>query len=434
LPEGPGIPAEAAPTPAPPGAAPTDAPALAGIRICDFTGQLAGAGATRTLAAFGAQVIRIEDPTNEGRWDILRGGPPFVDERRGINLSGAFNTTNCEKLGITLNLRTERGKELLRELVAISDVVTDNFAAGVLARLGFSFEELQAIRPDIVYVSNSGFGSTGPYARYRTWGPIVQAMSGLTLTSGLQDQPPAGWGYSYMDHQGANFMAIAILAAIAERDRTGQGQWVDMACTEVGLALNGPSILDSTVNDRPPRWAGARSSNRSTSPAMAPHGIYPCSGDDNWVALSCRDDADWSALASVIGTDWATSDRFERFAGRLADEDELDRLVATWTASRTREEVVRATGATGMPVAPVARPEERIDQDPSTAAWGMWPTVHHREMGDVRVEGLPIHLSRNDWHLRRGAPCLGEHNEEVYQGLLGLTTDELERLHEYGVV
>src|SRR6185312_10145394 len=124
-----------------------------------------------------------------------------------------------------------------------------------------------------------GFGSTGPYARYRTWGPIVQAVSGLTLTSGLPDQPPAGWGYSYMDHQGANFMAIAVLAAVAERDRTGTGQWVDMACTEVGLALSGPSLLDSTVNGRPPRRAGAGNSNRSTSPAMAPHGIYPCSGD-----------------------------------------------------------------------------------------------------------------------------------------------------------
>jgi len=419
---------------APSGSAPRPAGPLAGIRICDFTGQMAGAGATRTLGAFGAQVIRIEDPTNQGRWDILRGMPPFVDERRGINLSGAFNTTNCEKLGVTLNVKTERGKELLRRLVAISDVVTDNFAAGVLARLGFGFDELCAIRPDIIYVSNSGFGSTGPYAPYRTWGPIVQAVSGLTFSSGLPDQPPAGWGYSYMDHHGANFMAIAILAAVVERDRTGQGQWVDMACTEAGVALNGPAVLDHSVNGRPLRRPGMPNSNRSTSPAMAPHGIYPCAGEDDWVALSCRDDDDWRAVARAIGTDWAADARFDRLAGRLADEDELDRLVATWTAPRSRQEVVAVLEPTGVPAVAVARPGERIDQDPSTEAWGMWPTVHQTEMGDVRVDGLPVHLSRSDWHLARGGPCLGEHNEEVFCGLLGLTTDELAQLHDEGVL
>src|SRR5208283_2498257 len=148
-------------------------------------------------------------------------------------------------------------------LVAISDAVTDNFAAGVLARLGFGYDRLAAIKPDIVYVSNSGFGDSGPYAAYRTWGPIVQAVSGLTFSSGLPDLPPAGWGYSFMDHMGANFMAVAILGALYERDRTGRGQWVDMACTEAGVALTGPDILDYTVNGRPLRRAGQPNSNRS---------------------------------------------------------------------------------------------------------------------------------------------------------------------------
>src|SRR5215218_10190232 len=177
--------------------------ALSDIRVCDFTGQLAGAGATRFMAAFGAEVIRIEDPTNEGRWDILRGIPPYVDERRGINLGGAFNNHNVEKRGITLNLRTVEGKALIRQLIATSDVVTENFAAGVLARIGLTYNELRAIKPDIIYVSNCGFGHSGPYTSFKTWGPSVQAISGLTFSSGLADQPPAGWGYSYMDHTGA---------------------------------------------------------------------------------------------------------------------------------------------------------------------------------------------------------------------------------------
>src|SRR5690606_18928765 len=151
-------------------------------------GQLAGAGATRLLAAFGAQVIRIEDPVRQGRWDILRGSPPFLDERRGINLSGAFNNHNVEKLGVTLNLRTAQGRDLLTRLIAISDVVAGNFAAGVLERLGFGYERLRQIRPGIVCVSNCGFGHDGPYASFKTWGPIVQAVCGLTFTSGLPDR------------------------------------------------------------------------------------------------------------------------------------------------------------------------------------------------------------------------------------------------------
>src|SRR5712691_2366524 len=177
------------------GAALMTARALDHIRICDFTGQLAGAGATKFLAAFGAQVIRIEDPVNEGRWDILRGGMPYVDERRGINLGGSFNNHNVEKLGITLNLRTARGKELLHELVRISDVVSENFAAGVFARLGLSYEELCRLRADVIYMSNCGFGHSGPYRDFKTWGPIVQAIAGLTFSSGLPEQPSAGWGY-----------------------------------------------------------------------------------------------------------------------------------------------------------------------------------------------------------------------------------------------
>jgi crotonobetainyl-CoA:carnitine CoA-transferase CaiB-like acyl-CoA transferase len=407
---------------------------LAGVRICDFTGQLAGAGSTRYLAAFGACVIRIEDPVTEGRWDILRGGPPFVDERRGINLGGAFNNHNVGKLGITLNLRVTRGKELLRRLVGCCDVVCDNFASGVLARLGFGYDALRAIKPDIVYVSNSGFGSSGPYSGFKTWGPVVQAVSGLTFSSGLPDQPPAGWGYSLMDHQGGNFMAVAIMAGLLHRRRTGEGQWIDMACTEPGLALNGPALLDYSVNGRPLRRPGMPNSNRSQSPAMAPHGIYPAAGEDDWVAIACRDDTDWSLLAEVVGLPWVKEEQFATLASRLAHEDELDRLLGGWTASRDRDQTVGELRRAGVPAARVARPEDRIDHDPSTETWGLWPTAHQTEMGDVRVEGLPVHLSRTDWVIDRGGPGLGEHNDLVFGELLGLGPEEMASLREDGVI
>ncbi len=407
--------------------------ALSHIRICDFTGQLAGAGATRWLAAFGAQVIRIEDPVMEGRWDILRGMPPYVDERRGVDLGGPYNNHNVEKLGITLNLRSEKAKELLRRLVSISDVVSENFAAGVLDRWGFSYEELRAIRPDIIYVSNCGFGHTGPYSGYKTWGPIVQAVSGLTFSSGLRDQPPAGWGYSYMDHTGGYYMAIAILAALRHRNRTGEGQWVDLACVEAGATLNGPALLDYTVNGRPLRREGSPDANRSPFPAMAPHGIYKCQGEDQWVAIACRDDRDWSALQGLLG-ETTLAPRFNAIAGRMAHQDELGGIVSEWTRGQERDVVVASVRTAGVPVAAVQRPGERIDQDPDTSAWGLWPIVQHRKMGAVRVDGLPVHFSETDWTMTAGGPCLGEDNERVFTEILGLDAAELEQLKAEGVI
>ena len=292
--------------------------ALSRFRICDFTGQLAGAGATKWLASFGAEVIRIEDPVRQGRWDILRGIDPFVDDRRGVDMGGGFNNHNTDKKGITLNVRTDKGKALLAELVKRSDVVSENFAAGVLESWGFGYEKLKALKPNIIYVSNCGFGHVGPYRKFKTWGPIVQAVSGLTFTSALPGQPPAGWGYSYMDHTGGYYMAMAILLALIHRERTGEGQWVDLACTDAALTLHGPALLDWTVNGRSLRRDGSPNSNRNEWPAMAPHGIYPCAGDDEWVAIACRDDADWRGLGAVVDQPWCVDPAFADVAGRAS--------------------------------------------------------------------------------------------------------------------
>ena len=408
--------------------------ALGGIRICDFSGQLAGAGATRFLAAMGAEVIRVEDPVTQGYWDVLRGAAPFVDDRRGREFGGAFNNHNVEKLGVTLNLRLEAGRELLRELIAVSDVVTENFAPGVLARLGFPYEELRTIKPDILYVSNTGFGHAGPYRAFKTWGPLVQACCGLAFATGLSNREAAGIGYSYMDHLGGNFMAIAILAGLLHRNRTGEGQWIDMSCTDAGALLNGPALLDYTVNGRPLRRPGSPDSNRSQFPLMAPHGIYPSLGEDNWIALACRDDSDWERLASMMNVEWATDTHWAKLAGRFHHEDELDRLVAQWTSSRDRFELVATLQEAGVPATAVQSPEERIEADLGTSQWGLWPTVVHQEMGRIRVDGIPVHFSETDWVIERGAPCLGEHNDLILCDLLGHSRDELATFQEEGVV
>jgi crotonobetainyl-CoA:carnitine CoA-transferase CaiB-like acyl-CoA transferase len=408
--------------------------ALGHVRICDFTGQLAGAGATRHLAAFGAEVIRIEDPVRKGRWDILRGAPPFKDDRRGNEFGSAFNNHNVGKLGITINMRTERGRELLTELVRISDVVTENFAAGVLDRMGFGYEQLKAIKSDIIYVSNCGFGQTGPYSTFKSWGPIAQAVGGLTLTSGLPDMPPAGWGYSYMDHHGGYFMTLGILAALAHHRRTGEGQWVDMSCTEAAAALLGPAVLDFTVNGRPTRRDGSPNSNRDATGTMVPHGIYAAEGKDNWIAISVRDDAEWQALAAEIGEAWATGATLATLEGRLAHQDALDADLDRWTRGHDRYALAERLQALGIPAAAVARPSERMDHDANTEAWGLWPTVEHAAMGEVRVDGMPVHLSETDWVIDRGAPLLGADNDYVFGEILGLSAAEIAGLREEGVI
>ena len=410
-------------------------PALSRIRICDFTGQLAGAGASRILAVFGAQVIRIEDSLTQGGWDIFRGSGPWIDERRGVNLGGAFNNHNIEKMGVTLDMRKPQAKSILEELISVSDVVTENFSLGVLERWGFSYEEMTALKPDIIYVSNCGFGHQGPYAKFKTWGPIVQAVSGLTFQSGLPDMPPAGWGFSYMDHTGGYLMAIAILMAIYHRNKTGVGQWVDMSCSDAAATLNGPALLDYTVNGRPTRRPGNPNSNRSEYPKMAPHGVYRCAGDDQWVAIAVRDDDQWRVLCDVIGrSDLASDRRYRTVDGRMERHDELNDIIEAWTSDHSPFEAMDALQARGVPAGAVQRPEERIDHDLNTTEWGLFPEVEHTMIGRVRVDGMPMKLSETPATIERGSPILGQHNQEVYGELLGLDPDTLAKLGEEGVI
>jgi benzylsuccinate CoA-transferase BbsF subunit len=408
--------------------------ALSHVRVCDFGGQLAGAGATKMLAMFGADVIRVEDPTTQGRWDMMRATGPYLDDRRGVDLGGGFNNHNINKLGVTLNLKSDDGRDLMTRLLRECDVVTENFAAGVLERLGFGYDRLREIRPDVIYVSNSGFGHSGPYREFKTWGPIVQAVSGLTFTSGLPDEEPAGYGFSYMDHGAAAFMAIAVLAALHHREQTGEGQRIDLASTIAGLTLQRTAVLDWTVNGRPARRPGEPNGNRADFGEMAPHGIYAAAGDDRWVALACRDDEDWARLRALLGDLVTEEERFATLGARLVGHDELDAVIGRWMGSRDAVEAAEQLLAAGVPASVVKSPAERIGEDADLDAWGLFPTVRHPLLGEVRVEGLPVHLAEGDWSADKGAPLLGEDNERILGGLLGVDPSELDRLRMEGVV
>jgi crotonobetainyl-CoA:carnitine CoA-transferase CaiB-like acyl-CoA transferase len=235
-----------------------------------------------------------------------------------------------------------------------------------------------------------------------------------------------------MDHTGGYYMAMAILLALIHRKRTGEGQWVDLACTESALTLHGPALLDWTVNGRPTRREGQPHSNRNEWPPMAPHGIYRSAGEDAWVAIACRDQADWRRLAAAVGDPWTEHPGYADLAGRLANQDALDEHVAAWTAQRDKFEVQRLLRAAGVPCSAVQTPGERVDADPDTE--GLWPTVTHTAMGQVRVDGLPARFSKTPWRMTRGAPCLGEHNEAVFGRLLGLSSAEVAELAAEGVI
>jgi crotonobetainyl-CoA:carnitine CoA-transferase CaiB-like acyl-CoA transferase len=237
-----------------------------------------------------------------------------------------------------------------------------------------------------------------------------------------------------MDHTGAYFMAMAIMMALHHRNVTGEGQWVDLSCTEAACTLNGPALLDATVNGRPLRRPRMPDANRSQFPPMAPHNIYRAEGDDNWIAIACRSDEEWVTMREFIGDRWATDPRFDRISGRIEWQDELDANMTAYASTRDRFTLAESIRALGIPATAIQRPEERVDKDPNTEAWGLWPTVTHTLMGEVRVDGLPVHLSETDWRLERGAGCLGEHNEQVYGEILGMPASEIADLRTDGVI
>lgn len=336
---------------------------------------------------------------------------------------------------MSLNMRLPNAKDILTRLIKVSDVVTENFSAGVLDRWGFSYEEMKKIKPDIIYISNSGFGHSGPYSNFKTWGPIVQAVSGLTFQSGLPEMPPAGWGFSYMDHTGGYFMAIAILLAIYHKKITGEGQWVDMSCTDAGASLNGPVILDYTVNGRPLKREGSPNSNRSQHPIMSPHGIYKCQGEDNWIAISVRSDQEWHNLCSVMKNDeWLSNRSLDSKEGRVDSADQIDDVIESWTKGFNARELMDVLQAAGIPSAKVQTPPDRVDQDENTAAWELFPIAEHEEMGKVRVDGVPIKMSQTPPVIEKGAPLLGQHNKYVLEELLGYTSEEVKNFESEGVV
>ncbi len=429
--------------------------ALEGLRILDFTRLGFGAQATLVCGCLGAEVIRVESTRVP---DAIRVMPPFVPEpgERGeafgaatlanatgapsANRGGIFYKYNTGgKRSLTVDARHPKGLALLKELVAHSDVVTESFAAGTLARWGLSYDVMRAIRPDVIYVSMCGFGHWGPDTNHVTMGPTAQALTGLTFLVGLPDRPPAGWSFSYLDHVGGYLGAVAVLAGVIHRGRTGEGQHIDVSQLEPATALSGALLLDAMLNDRPSRRPGFPSGNRRAHPPCAPSGAYRARGDDRWVVVSCRTEAHWAALVGAMGTPaWAADPRFATVAGRVEHADELDALVEAWTSERDRYEVMEVLQRSGVPAGAVQDAADRLERDPQLAARRHYTMLGNAEVDELPLEGVPFRMSATPPHtggrLRRGPPCLGEDNEAVLGEVLGMSADDVAALASEGVL
>ena len=396
---------------------------LAGVRVCDFTWIVAGPQATRILADLGADVVKVE---NESYLDSMRLGLQIDPTQPSVNGSGFYSNFNRNKRGITANLHHPKGREAAERLIAQSDIVIENFSAGAFERMGFGWERLQELNPNAIYISLSGFGQTGRNRTYITWGPTAAAVSGATQMSGLPDEDPAGWGYSYLDHTAGYYGAIAALLALQHRRRTGEAQHVDMAQIETGMVLTGVPVLDYQVNGREYRRIG----NRLEQPAIAPHNTYRCAADevddDRWIAIVAETEAQWLALCEVLGAaELASDDRFASNESRKAHEDELDAAITERTRPREARELMYALQSRGVAAGMCQRTDDKLERDEQLASREFYRSAPHGHLGEHRYEGYPAQFSDARWRMVRGAPVLSEDTMEVLTDLLGYSADEV---------
>ena len=417
--------------------------ALEGIRVVDFTWVRAGPWATRWLGALGAEIIKVEWPLSE-RGRTTGGVPPGMTP--SLNTATNFNDTNANKKGITVNLRSEKGLDLVKRLISESDLVVENFSARTLTSWGLGYEELRKLKPDIVYVSQAGFGHTGRHKEYLTMGPIAQAFSGLTFLSGLPEAPPAGWGWSYLDDTGGMYIAFSALTSLYRRNITGQGQHVDLSQMIMGATLNGSAMLDATINGRPSQregyppgnrahWPGTPMLNNYRGPTTAPHNAYRTKGAgyNDWCTIACFSEDQWQRLVGVMGQPkWATDAKFATLGGRLLHQEELDQGIQSWAQNLEKYDLMELCQGSGVPAMPVQSTGNRVDDDPQLRHREIYQEMVHPVIGQWKFQNAPFKLSETPAINYHAAPMIGQHNQEVFEGMLGLSHEEFVAGYEDG--
>src|ERR687892_1041223 len=308
--------------------------ALEGIKIVEFAAFAAGPAVGKHLADHGATVVHVESNV---RPDGFRTHyPPYKDNVHGLNRSGLFALCNNDKLDVTLNLKAPKATEVAKKIVAWADVVIENFSPGTMKRLGLDYEVLKEVKPDLIMLSSSNLGQSGPHAHHAGFGSQLSSLAGFTHLTGYPGGPPQILYGPYIDYIAVAYGAVAILAALDYRRRTGKGNHIDAAQYETGLQYLAPILLDYKVNGT----VASRNGNRD--PFASPHGAYPCKGDDSWCVLSVHSEPEWKALSSIMGDPGLLSDkRFSSHEARKANEDDLDQRIGAWTIQFKAVEVMQ---------------------------------------------------------------------------------------------
>ena len=403
----------------------TDNRPLAGLKVADFSWFGAGPICTQNLARFGATVVRVE---SEAHLDGLRGVMPFATGKTGHNVSGYFNNYNAGKLGVTINMSNELGREMARKLIAWCDVFVTNHTPRIIERWNLGYDELVKINPSIIAAYQPMQGFDGPHKHYFGFGAVLNAITGFNNLSGYPERLPMGLGTNYPDYViNPGHTLIAIMAALRHRKRTGKGQRIELAQIESAISALAPAVMDYQANGRIQTRAGDR------LPTASPHGAFRCqdieiAGEqhDRWVAIAVHDDAQWRALVDAMGSpSWAADAKFATLEARKANEDALEAHINEWTRPQDAVEVMRLLQSKGVPSGVVHNARDMLDNDPHMRERAYYEYLDHPEAGRTAHDGAPFRLSKTPGSLRTPAPCLGEHNEYVCKEILGMSDDEI---------
>jgi len=390
------------------------------VRVLDLTHIYNGPYGTLMLALMGAEVIKVEPP--QIGENVRR-----IFKIRGSEESYPYLMLNSNKKGVTLNLKTERGRELFKELAKQSDVVVENFAVGVLDKLGLGYDVLKELHPGLIYASSSGFGRSGPYREYPAYDPIIQAMVGIMSVTGFPENPPVKAGPPVLDIMGGIHLCAGVLAALHMRDRTGVGTIVETSLYDAAIGPLISQFSSHFVNGITGRWG-----NTAPGRILSPYNCYKAK--DGYVLLLVADDGKWRAFCHAIGQSELLDDpRFATLADRAKHFDELDTIVGEWVAQRPRQEVVETLASADVTCGIVQEVPEVL-QDPHLRARGTLQDITHPTVGKVTVVGSPVRFGEEPPTIDAPSPTLGQHNDLIYGKLLGLSDREIASLKDQGVI
>jgi crotonobetainyl-CoA:carnitine CoA-transferase CaiB-like acyl-CoA transferase len=401
--------------------------ALAGVTVVEFGSYAAGPAIGKYLGNFGARVIHVESMKRPDGFRLQY--PPYKDHSVGINRSGCFAIFNDSKQGVTIDLKHSGGIELVYRLIERIDIVIENMRPGVIAKLGLDYASLAARNARLIMLSTSNLGQTGPRATHPGFGTQLSSLSGFTELIGTPDGPPHPLYGPYIDLVAVAYGGAAVLAALDRQRRTGEGAFIDLAQYETGLQFVAPALLDYAVNGVVARRKGNRDA------VAVPHGCYPCA-EDRWIVISCWDDEEWRRLAELVDQGAPASvinaGRLATASGRRAHESWLNERLAEWTRGHDAGELTARLRAARIHAA-VVNTMRDLYEDPQLAARGVWQRYDHPELGPLNYRMVSYQLSETPGRVSSAAPCLGQHNEEVFRSWFGLSADEYDILSADGV-